>query len=167
MVVAAQNGHVSNEEVASQWEQCKKIVELGIDRCGPSQELCNLAGYAASREGKSRDLANQFTRAQVAYEQARERFLQALEAPISDVGNIRRAQIYRGLTLALVEIQGSSRERHEELARVLMEWKAVSGDSASGDALVFDNEMIRLSQGNSDLMFRMFNQFPELSLLRR
>lgn len=167
MVVEAQNGHASNEEVASQWEQCKKIAEQGIDRCGSSQELCNLAGYAASREGKSRNLANQFTRAQVAYEQARERFRQALEAPISDLGNIRKAQIYRGLTLTLVEIQGSSRERREELARILMEWKAVSGDSGSGDALVFENEMIRLSQSYSDLMFNMFSQFPELSSLRR
>ena len=163
MIVDAQYGKVLNEEIATQWERCRAIAELGIDRCGPSQELCNLAGYAGSREGKSRTLANQFTRAQVAYEQARDRFRQALGAPISDVGNIRKTQIYRGLALTLVEIQQSSPERTEELTRVLTEWKAASGDFTSGDSIVYHNEVTRLGQSNPDLMFGIFNRFPNLN----
>lgn len=164
MVDDAKHGKVSNEEVASQWDRCKKIAKLGIDRCGPSRELCQNAGYAGSREGKSWNLANHFTRAQVAYKEALHYFEQALDAPIADLGNLRKAQIYRGIVLTLAEIQQSNEEdKIRELSKFLNDWKQALGDSESRDSIVYQHEVTRLSRSNRDMMFRIFNRFPRLN----
>ena len=100
MITQAQEGSISNDAVAEQWKEVERIAEIGIDRCGASQVLCYWAGYAASREAKSRDLARQFAYAQGAYDRSMYRFNQALVSPMSDVSGVNKGQIYRGLTLA-------------------------------------------------------------------
>ena len=163
MVDRAKEGKVSNEEVASQWEKTKTVAKLGIDRCGPSRELWQNAGYAGSRAGKSWNLAKHFTRAQVAYKEAHQYFEQALEAPIADLGNLRKAQIYRGLVLTLAEIQRSNEEdKIRELGKMLNEWNQALGDSESRDSIAYHSEVTRLSRSNRDLMFHVFNRFPRL-----
>ena len=121
MVPRAQEGEISSTDVADQWKQCRAIAEMGLNRCGPSQLLYYWAGYAVSREAKSRERTQAFAVAEGSYLLAVEWFKKALEAPVSDVATINRSQIYRGLTLAL---DGLGDE--EQLAKTLGQWRSFS-----------------------------------------
>ena len=121
MVPRAQEGEISSNTVADQWKQCQKIAEMGLNRCGPSQLLLYWAGYAGSREGKSRERTQAFSVAEGSYLLAVDSFKRALDAPVSDVASVNRSQIYRGLTLAL---EGLGDE--EELVKTLGQWRSYS-----------------------------------------
>lgn len=151
-------GEIQIADVISQWERCEQVAELGIRRCGESRELCFRAGYAASRQGKSRDSAGQFIVAQSDYGRAKARFYQALEAPTSDVGElVRDGMIYRGLTITLSQLQSESQD--DELAKVLSSWKSIPEQ-----AHYFQNEVSHLYRNHPALMSRIAQRFPSLRL---
>ena len=122
MITQAREAEASNDSVAEQWKECERIAELGIDRCGPSQGLCYWAGYAASREAKSRNLAQRFSYAQGAYTRSRDWFSKSLAAPVSDAAQVNKGQIFRGLALAYEGL-----DDQDQLQRTLSDWHAFSG----------------------------------------
>ena len=124
MIEAAQEIGVTNDTIAQQWKSCEQVAELGVRRCGTSQLLCYWAGYAASREAKAREYAQNFTYAQGAYARSKDWFEQALTGPISDVATIPRGSIYRGLVLACEGLGDLP-----QLRRYLLEWFRFSGPS--------------------------------------
>ena len=101
MVASARAGEISEDRVAQQWAKCLDVINLGIQRCGPSQLLCYWAGYITSRQAKSRTVSNQFLDAQRDYAQSRDWLDRAIDAPISDMYEVEQGDIYRGLVLAL------------------------------------------------------------------
>ena len=125
MIAYSEEVHISSDAIADQWKECERIAEMGIDRCGSSQLLCYWAGYAASREAKARERAQNFVYAQGAYTRSVDWFNQALEAPTSDVSPVAKGAIYRGLTLAF---EGMGDEH--QLQKVLSRWYSVSGEDS-------------------------------------
>ncbi len=142
---------ISDDTIADQWKNCESIAEMGVERCGPSQPLCYLAGYGASREAKARNRANNFSYAQGAYTRSVDWFRRALDAPVADVEVYPKGAIYRGLTLAY---EGLGDE--EELLRTLRLWHA-----SSGSDYYFEMEFRRLRQNHASL-----RTVPEFSHLR-
>ena len=125
---------IPSEAIAEQWKKSKEIAELGIERCGASQPLYYMMGYGASREAKAMNLANNFTYAQGAYGRAIGWFLQALDAPVSEVGSITKGMIYRGLVLAYEGLDDEVNVRN-----TLLRWHA-----SSGTDWLLENEVNRL-----------------------
>lgn len=115
---------VSEETIIEQWKCCEDVALKGLDRCGPSQPLFYLAGYAASRVAKASNRANKFTYAEGAWARAIDCFGKALSAPLSELAAVSKGVIYRGMTLAY---EGVGNET--ELGRSLKSWHAVSGSS--------------------------------------
>ena len=117
MISGSQGQPTSTDEIVTQWKECGRIVETGIERCGVSQLLCYWAGYVACREAKSWEYGEVFAEAQGAYTRSRDWHKKALMAPVSDAALITKDAIYRGLTLALEGLGDV-----EELRAVLLEW---------------------------------------------
>jgi tetratricopeptide (TPR) repeat protein len=117
--------------VAEQWKACGEVCELGMKRCGQSRILCSEAGYAASREARARNTANNFRDAEVDYAKAIDWYKKALESPRHDEFPVNDQAIYRGLVLAY---EGLGDE--EELRKILLEWYKVAG----GSLQYFDRE---------------------------
>ena len=163
LVSARRIGEAQEDQIAQQWEECERIAEMGIRRCGISRELCYQSGYAASRQGRSRGYNSHIT-AQSDYARAKERFYQALEAPLSDIGErVSDGAIYRGLAIALPKLQFENQENQEdELAKILLSWKNLSGTSH----YYFQNEIEQLNRNHQALMARLRQRFPELSISR-
>ena len=136
MLTKAQEGSIISDSVAQQWKQCQSIAEMGIQRCGHSQLLYYWAGYAASREAKSRERTQAFALAEGSYVLAVEWFNKALDAPVSDVASVNRSQIFRGLTLAFEGLGDEDR-----LRKVLGDWR-----SSSESDPFFQSECLRLLQ---------------------
>lgn len=78
------------------WGRCAKVAEAGIDRAGKSQALCQVAGYAFSREAKSLEHLKEYTAARVAYGRAAAHFRDALAAPLSESGTSRAVRFTAG-----------------------------------------------------------------------
>ena len=122
MIENAKEGDITNDSISLQWKECERICEIGIARCGPSQLLYYWAGYYASREAKARERAKSFAYAQGAYRRSIDWFRKSLSAPVSDVAQVSKVAIYRGLTLAF---EGLGDEK--ELAATLVDWYKESG----------------------------------------
>lgn len=127
-------GSVSEDELLSYWRECARVAGLGMKVCGATKPLCQLAGYAHTREAKTLERLNEFTQAHGAYAEAADWLRKALAAPASPVKDVRRDLILRGLVLALEGV--GDREALEE---ALAEWAASAG---GGD--VFRREHERL-----------------------
>ena len=125
MIEIAKEIGLTNDSIALQWKSCEQVAELGVGRCGTSQLLCYWAGYAASREAKAREYAQNFSYAQGAYVRSKDWFKQALNGPVSDVATVRRGSIYRGLVLAYEGLGNLP-----EIRRNLLEWFRFSGSSS-------------------------------------
>ena len=136
----------SAEAVTAQWQKCERIAEMGIQRCGSSQLLCYWAGYAASREAKSRVRANNFSNAQGAYTRAANWYSRALTAPLSDVSRVSKGAILRGLALAFEGL-----EDEDKLHKTLMDWHTIAGRDP-----YFQSECARLTR-----RFRILQNVPE------
>ncbi len=134
MVTNAEEGAITNVAIASQWKECEKVAEMGIQRCGPSQLLCYWAGYAASRDAKAMERAQNFSYAEGAYTRSKEWFNKALTAPVSDVAHVTKGAIYRGLTLALEGLEDDTR-----LIKNISDWHFYSGNDP-----YIETEMSRL-----------------------
>ena len=142
---------IPEDKIGDQWKACEAVIEGGLDRCGPSQPLCYKAGYAASREAKSRERTNQFSHAQGAYTRSIDWFSRALDAPVSDVASVNKGAIYRGLTLSY---EGLGDE--EELRKTLQKWFRFSGAIQ-----YFETEYLRLLR-----KFPSLRDIPEFQYLR-
>lgn len=116
------------------WKECERICEMGIARCGASQPLLNLAGYAASREAKDQAEDGNYAHSQGVYSRALTWYRKALGAPVADVGPINQETVYRGMVLAF-EALGDE----EELVKALRSWHNVSTYGRH-----FDTECTRL-----------------------
>ena len=159
LVSQARDGVILEGEVAAQWKKCEDVAELGIGRCGVSRELCYWAGYAAAREGASKNRTTDFISAQSSYGRSRKRLYDALDAPLSDAGEgvVTERTIYRGLAISIAELEGYA-EQEDELGKILSTWRALSNDSLT----VFDREIDRLSRAHPMLMFRVRRGFAGL-----
>ena len=122
--------------IGDQWKQSEQVAERGLERCGPSQPLYCLAGYAASREAKSLGRARRFNYSTGAFSRAEDWYNRALVAPVSDVATYRKGTIYRGLALAYEGLEDEDR-----LRQILKSWGAFSGSDPS-----FQSECRRLLQ---------------------
>ena len=116
------------------WKECEHVCEMGITRCGPSQPLFYLAGYAASREAKNQAHHGNFAHSQGIYTRAVTWFKKALGAPVADVGPINQETVYRGMVLAF-EALGDE----DELVKALRSWHNVATYGRH-----FDTECTRL-----------------------
>ena len=106
-------------------------------------------------------MEQQFIAANVDYGRAKNRFKDALKAPLSDVGErVGDGIIYRGLAIALAELQSENQddELENELGTALTAWKRIQGES-----IYFAREMMRLRQIHGRLMGRVVQQFPALT----
>jgi tetratricopeptide (TPR) repeat protein len=136
-------GRVPEEELLTRWRRCARVAELGTKLCGTTKPLCQVTGYAHTREAKTLERLNEFMQAHGAYAEAAIWLRRALAAPASPVKDVRRGLIYRGLVLAL---EGT--EDHPELERALSDWAE----------LVSDDDLL---QRECD---RLQRKFPELAL---
>ena len=93
-------GNVPENELLEAWRRCARVAELGIKICGATRALCQLAGYAHTREAKTLERVNEFMQAHGAYAEAADWLRKALAAPASTVKDVPRGLIYRGLALA-------------------------------------------------------------------
>ena len=105
------------------WQRCSSIAQLGIDRIGDTQTLCNMAGYAKSREAKSYERLNQFIDAQRCFGESVAYFRNGLTARASESRDIPRGVLFRGLVIAyegLNDIPG--------LAQAFRDWDGFAPD---------------------------------------
>ena len=122
----AMSKDVNPQFTAQQWRECRKVCELGVERCGSLRPLCDMAGFAASREANARYLANEFTECEAAYELATFWYRKALEAPQHDRFNVSDGVIFRGLTLALEALA-----RFGEAIDTFYEWFLSGSDAGT------------------------------------
>ena len=101
MIEIAEEIGLRNDTIAQQWKSCEQVAELGTRRCGTSQLLCYWAGYAASREAKAREYAQNFAYAQGAYARSKDWLEQALNGPVSDVATVPRGSILPGIGVGM------------------------------------------------------------------
>jgi hypothetical protein len=116
-------GRVPEEELLGSWRRCTRVAELGLKICGATRPLCQLAGYAHTREGKTLVRLNEFMQSQGAYVEAADWLRKALAAPASPVRDVSTHLIYRGLVLAL---EGSG--DHHGLEEALGQWSEMASD---------------------------------------
>ena len=135
MIDRVRDGRMDNSIVIQQWQKCERIANKGIERCGPSRSLYYLAGYASSREAKSRSILGEFMAAEAAYTRSRDWFSQALDAPVSGESEFPRGAVFRGLVLALEGLGDV-----DGLRRTFSNWRAQVGIDH-----YFESESIRLS----------------------
>ncbi len=115
-------GNVPENELLEAWRRCARVAELGIKICGATRALCQLTGYAHTREAKTLERLNEFMQAHGAYAEAADWLRRALAAPASTVKDVPRGLIYRGLALTQ-EGTGDL----GALRETLTEWAQLSG----------------------------------------
>ena len=115
-------GRSCDEDVLNQWRAAGVVTELGIERCGETPSLCQMAAYLKTREAKTLEHLNQFTPAQNCYSQGAEWARRSLDAPNPSSREVSQSQLYRTLVLAL---EGAGET--ERAAEALKEWETVSG----------------------------------------
>jgi hypothetical protein len=119
-------GRVPDRELLDAWRRCGRVAELGVKICGGTRALCQLTGYAHTREAKTLERLNEFLQAGGVYAEAAGWLQRALAAPASPVKDVPRSLIYRGLALSQ-EGMGDV----DALRETLGEWaKIAGGDSA-------------------------------------
>jgi hypothetical protein len=92
-------GRVPEDELLGHWRRCASVAGLGMKVCGATKPLCQLAGYAHTREAKTLERLNEFSQAHGAYAEAADWLRKALAAPASPVKEVRRDLILRGSCL--------------------------------------------------------------------
>ena len=134
-------GSVPEDELLGRWRRCASVAELGVRICGVTKPLCQLVGYAHTREAKTLERLNEFTQAHGAYAEAADWLRKALDAPASPLRDVRRDMIYRGLVLAL---EGAGDV--DALREALEEW---AGLARTDDAFRTEHD-------------RLYRKFPAL-----
>ena len=133
---------MSENELLDAWRRSARVAELGMKVGGVNRALCQLTGYAHTREAKTLERLSEFLRAHGAYAEAADWLRRALAAPASSVKDVPRGLIYRGLALAQ-----EGMDDLEGLQETLSEWFELAG----GDE-AFRREYGRLCQKIPALM---------------
>lgn len=113
-----------DEDLLKQWRSAARVAELGIERCGETPSLCQMAAYLRNREAKTLERANQFTPAQGCYRQAAHWIRRAIAAPNAPGREVHPSQLYRTLIIAH---EGAG--DHVEVIEALNEWEAAVGSN--------------------------------------
>lgn len=116
---------IPDDELLGAWQEAARVAELGVKVCGPTKALCQLAGYAKSREGKTLDRLNRFGDAEQAYANSVAHFRRGLSAAASPSRDVSRDDLYRGLAISYQALNDG-----EQLAELREEWTAVSPQGA-------------------------------------
>lgn len=147
-------GELSHDNVATQWNNCEEVVEMGISRCGRSQPLCYLAGYAANREARVKESAGFSDYAFASFGRAIDWYKEALGAPTADRWEVGKGQIYRGLVLCY---EGLADDDH--LKQILLQWLEYADTGSHVDSR-FVSECSRIIRYNPSIQqvhqFRRF-----------
>ena len=122
-------GNVEERELLRLWRQAIKVVEIGLERCGEVDSLCNAAGYLRAREAKTHEHLNEFAYAQGAYKASVDWLQRALTAPGQASGRVSRYHVYRGLTISYVALNDV-----EGVVRSINRWRTLARD----DVIFFD-----------------------------
>lgn len=116
-------GTADDNAVLECWRRCAAITELGLARVGDTTVLCNMAGYARSREAKAHQRMNQFLDAQRCFGEALDYFKRGTAAPSSENRDVPRGVLFKGMAIACEGL-----EDVERLAAVLREWRETDPD---------------------------------------
>jgi hypothetical protein len=114
----------SDDALLAGWQEAARVAELGMKTSGMTKALCQLAGYARSREAKTLDRLSRFSEAERAYADSIAHFRRGLSAPGSATRDVSRDDLYRGLAICYQALND-----HEQLAKIRAEWDAVSPDA--------------------------------------
>ena len=122
---AAENtvGTVSDADLLERWRAAARVVELGVERCGETPSLCQVAAYLRTREGKTLDRLREFTSAEACYRQAVEWAKRAIATSAGSSRTINRASSYRTLVIALEGL-----DNPDDTIQALTEWRSIVGD---------------------------------------
>ena len=116
---------IQDSELLDGWREAARVAGLGMRVGGATKALCQIAGYARSREGKTLDRLREFTEAERAYAEAVALFRRGLAAPASGTRDVPREDLFRGLAIAYKALGDE-----EQLADVRTEWESVAPYSA-------------------------------------
>ena len=116
-----------DQDVLARWRDAARIAELGIDRCGDTPALCSAIAYLKTREAKTLQRVKQFTSAEACFREAARWAQRAFAAPNPSSFEVRTAQLYRNLVIAL---EGCGDP--ERTVGALEEWESAVG-SADAD----------------------------------
>ena len=116
-------GQVSDADLLDRWRAAARVVELGVERCGETPSLCQVAAYLRTREGKTLERLREFTSAEACYQQAVEWAKRAIATPTGSSRTINRASSYRTLVIALEGL-----DNPDDTVQALTEWRSIVGD---------------------------------------
>lgn len=125
---------ISDRDLLAGWREAARVAELGMRVSGASKALCQIAGYARSREGKTLDRLREFSEAARAYADSVAHLTRGLSAPASATRDVSRDDLYRGLAIAYKALGDD-----EQLAEIRAAWEAVA---PSGAARFFETEAV-------------------------
>jgi hypothetical protein len=100
------------------WQRCYEAAELGIERIGPTQQLCYLAGLARFRAGKLFETFGEYARARGLFGHALASFRQSIDAPPS-----ASRDVSLGLRLKSVVMVLEGMEDVTQLRVALKDWE--------------------------------------------
>lgn len=113
----------NEQTLLKQWREAAQVAEQGIERCGETRSLCQIAGYLRTREAKTLERMNQFTSAQSCFREGAEWARRALAVSDGSSREVSRTLVHRSLIVAL---EGSGDTEATEMA--LLEWKSAVGN---------------------------------------
>lgn len=116
-------GQVSDDELLERWRAAARVVELGVERCGETPSLCQIAAYLRTREGKTLERLREFTSSEACYRQAVDWAKRAIATSAGSSRTINRAASYRSLVIALESLGDPS-----GTIQALVEWRSIVGD---------------------------------------
>jgi hypothetical protein len=117
------------------WERSYDVAELGIQRVGPTQQLCYLSGFARLRAGRLFEGFGEFAKARGFFGHALGSFKQALEAPPSANRDVLLSQRFKGLILALEALEDT-----KQILVAFLDWERhIPGDPE----LMYERDRLR------------------------
>jgi hypothetical protein len=122
----ARVNRIPDSDLVRGWQEAARVAELGMKVVGATKALCQIAGYARSREGKTLDRLGEFSDAQRAYADSVAHLRKGLSAPASTTRDVSREDLYRGLAIAYKALGDE-----EQLAEIRPAWEAVGPYSAA------------------------------------
>lgn len=117
---------IPDSQLLERWRKAAHVAETGLKVSGVTKGLCLLAGYSRSREAKTLQRLNEFTKAERASAKAVGHLRRGLAAPQSSARDVSPDNLYRSLVISLEGLGD-----HEAIASVREEWESVSRAGAS------------------------------------
>ena len=127
-------GRVPDDDLVKLWSTARAVAERAVSRCEDTKWLCQAVAYLCTREAKTQEHLNRYTRARSLFAQATLWAHRSLAATAGE-RDVPTGQIYKTLALAL---EGA--EDVQELRETLGRWKQAAG----AEDPYFDEERRRL-----------------------